>query len=110
MLLGSGNVFLFSGNKWAVLDKDTGKEVQTITDPVKQTVTGVRSGSISAGGTTLPIKASDGYRAEIIFFGGGIDSKNKVSSYNYIYIMILVKLQLKLLFLIIRSPHQVLHV
>lgn len=73
-------MFLFSADSWSVLDKNTGVEIQTMTNLATQKVSGIRSGGISGGSVMLPIKASDGLRGEIIIFGGDFDSVNKVKN------------------------------
>ena len=76
---GSGNIFLFSQNNYAILSKDTGLTLSMPTwwspdngvtwlPPVGPS--GRRSGNYVAGNCLLPIRASTGYVTEFALFGG----------------------------------------
>ena len=76
---GSGNVFVFSQNNYAIVSKDTGLTISmptwwspdngvTFLPPVGPI--GRRSGNFAGGNCLLPIRASEGYVAEFALFGG----------------------------------------
>ena len=63
----TGNVFMFTYSKWAIIDKVSLKEIER-----EQEITmGIRGGEFTAGAVLLPMTYSDNYKGEFIMFGGG---------------------------------------
>ena len=96
---GSGNVFVFSQNNYAIMDKTTGLTLElpawwspdngvTWLPPVGPS--GRRSGNYAAGNCLLPIHASRGYTAEFALFGGSNDwdSTNQTAQNNVARVVI----------------------
>ena len=88
---GSGNVFVFSQDNYAILSKDTGLTVEmpawwspdngvTWLPPVGPS--GRRSGVYAAGNCLLPIHASRGYSAEFALFGGANSNDSNQTALN----------------------------
>jgi hypothetical protein len=79
---GSGNLWIFSKKWWAILDKNTAAEVETVAAAEGS----CRSGSMIGAGVLLPMKAdatAAATKAEFIIFGG--------SDYNYFIIVIFLE-------------------
>jgi hypothetical protein len=64
---GSGDIFVFSVNKWGVYDKETGEEKKREKNDI---VSGFRGGDFPTAGCLLPLKEDNNYLAEFILFGG----------------------------------------
>ena len=88
---GTGNVFVFSQDNYAILSKDTGLTVEmpawwspdngvTWLPPVGPS--GRRSGVCAAGNCLLPIHASRGYSAEFALFGGANSNDSNQTALN----------------------------
>ena len=69
---GTGHIFFMTYRSWAIIDKDTGVELEREgwTPNGANLVQGRRSGAYIAASLLLPIHESNGYKAEYALFGG----------------------------------------
>ncbi|EPZ32737.1 DUF1929-domain-containing protein [Rozella allomycis CSF55] len=62
----TGHVFVFAYQHWAIVDKNTGLEIERQV----QLTEGIRGGDYVTGATLLPLEPEKNYEAEFVIFGG----------------------------------------